>query len=257
MSENPQPQLLSRRDGATIAYHLSTGKSPGVVFLTGYNSDMTGGKALHVEDHCRRRGQAFLRFDYTGHGQSSGKFIDGTLGQWTEDAIFVIESLTRGPQILIGSSMGGWIMLLAAMALKERVAGLLGLAAAPDFTEDALNGQLTAEQRAVMDRDGVIYMANEYDPENPMPFTRALIEDGKNHLLLRGPIAIDCPVRLIQGMKDDDVPWQTALNLSRLLRTHDVDVTFVKNGGHRLSEDADLDRLTRTLETLLQDNNAS
>ena len=256
MTENPDPDILTRSDGATIAYHLSTGKPPGVVFLTGYNSDMTGSKALHLEEYCRRRGQAFLRFDYTGHGQSSGKFIDGTIGQWTEDAIFAIETLTEGPQILIGSSMGGWIMLRAALKLNARVAGLLGIAAAPDFTEDLLENQLSPEQRSVMERDGVIYMTSEYEPE-PMPFTRALIEDGRKHLLLRGPIALDCPVRLIQGMKDEDVPWQTALRISERLQSEDVEIIFVKNGGHRLSEDADLARLTRTLESLLQESNAS
>ncbi|MDH5748661.1 MAG: alpha/beta hydrolase [Rhodospirillales bacterium] len=256
MTENPDPDILTRSDGATIAYHLSTGKPPGVVFLTGYNSDMTGSKALHLEEYCRRRGQAFLRFDYTGHGQSSGKFIDGTIGQWTEDAIFAIETLTEGPQILIGSSMGGWIMLRAALKLNARVAGLLGIAAAPDFTEDLLENQLSPEQRSVMERDGVIYMTSEYEPE-PMPFTQALIEDGRKHLLLRGPIALDCPVRLIQGMKDEDVPWQTALRISERLQSEDVEIIFVKNGGHRLSEDADLARLTRTLESLLQESNAS
>ncbi|MCW8951692.1 MAG: alpha/beta hydrolase, partial [Rhodospirillales bacterium] len=147
------PRILARSDGATIAYHSTKGKSPGVVFLPGFMSDMTGSKALMLEAHCRARGQAFLRFDYTGHGESSGRFEDGTIGSWADDAIHAIETLTEGSQVLVGSSMGGWIMLLAALALPERIAGMVGIAAAPDFTEDPFESELTAEQRTVLERD--------------------------------------------------------------------------------------------------------
>ncbi|MCG8510322.1 MAG: alpha/beta hydrolase [Rhodospirillales bacterium] len=244
------PQILTRADGAAIAYHKSEGKSPGIVFLSGYMSDMTGGKALFVEQVCKSRGQAFLRFDYTGHGQSSGRFIDGTIGQWAADAVFAIDELTEGQQILIGSSMGGWIMLLAALARPERIAGMIGIAPAPDFTEDLLAGGLTPEQRETMAKGGVVYVDSEYGPD-PTPFTKALIEDGREQLLLRSKIPLACPVRIIQGMNDPDVPWQTALRLAQVLDSDDVEIQLIKAGDHRLSDQPDLKRLERTLETLL------
>lgn len=249
-SAPPTPEILTRADGAAIAYHKLAGKSPGIVFLSGYMSDMTGSKALFVEEFCKSRGQAFLRFDYTGHGQSSGAFTDGTIGQWAEDAVFAIDELTEGPQILVGSSMGGWIMLLTALARPDRIAGLLGIAPAPDFTEDLLAGDLSSEQEEIMERDGVVYVDSEYGPD-PTPFTQALIEDGKKHLLLRRKIPLACPVRIIHGMQDPDVPWQTSLRLTQMLDSEDVEIQLVKAGDHRLSEDADLDRLRRTLEALL------
>ena len=151
----PAPSILTRADGAAIAYHKTGGKSPGVVFLSGFMSDMTGSKALYVEEQCKAHGHAFLRFDYFGHGQSSGAFTDGAIGRWADDAVHVLDELTEGPQILVGSSMGGWIMLLAALARPQRVAGLLGIAPAPDFTEDILPNELSAEQLATIERDGV------------------------------------------------------------------------------------------------------
>jgi len=258
-SPDTPPQILTRPDGAAIAYHKREargpgGAAPGVVFLTGFMSDMTGSKALALDGHCRERGLSFLRFDYTGHGQSSGAFADGTIGAWADDAVHAIEQLTEGPQILIGSSMGGWIMLLAALRLKARVCGLIGLAAAPDFTRDLIARELNAEQRAAIERDGYVEVA--CDPEYgdaPYVITKALIEDGNRHLLLDGPIALDVPVRLIQGIRDNDVPWRTALSLKQALRSEDVEVTLVKSGDHRLSGDADLARLGRTLDGLLED----
>lgn len=244
------PQILTRDDGATIAYHASPGRAPGVMFLTGFRSDMTGGKALALEAFCRARGQAYLRFDYTGHGASSGAFTDGTIGGWAEDAIFAIDRLTTGPQVLIGSSMGGWIMLLVALARRERVKGLVGIAAAPDFTRELLPQGLSQEQRATLAKDGVVHVESPYD-EEPTPITAKLIEDGNRHLLLGAGIAIDVPVRLIHGMKDKDVPWRTALSLAERLRSADVEVTLVKDGEHRLSEPHDLKRLTHVLDGLL------
>lgn len=247
----PAPQKALRSNGETIAYHRSPGKSPGVVFLTGYMSDMTGSKALRLEQICRDHGHAFLRFDYYGHGESSGAFTDGTIGQWSDDAVYALDHLTDGPQVLVGSSLGGWIMLNAALARPERVAALLGIAAAPDFTEDLVLQMLSAEQKEILDRDGVVPVYSPYDPE-PTPVTKLIIEEGRNHLVLRGEIPLDCPVRLIHGMKDPDVPWQTSLKIAECLRSADVEITLVKEGEHRLSEPDDLDRLCETLGALLQ-----
>lgn len=246
----PAPQILTRADGSAIAYHKTPGKSPGVVYLSGFMSDMTGGKALHVEERCRARGQACLRFDYFGCGASSGVFTDGTIGRWAEDTVAVLDALTEGPQVLVGSSMGGWVMLLAALARPERVAGLLGIAPAPDFTEDLLLPELSAEQKAALDRDGVVRVPSPYGPE-PTPFTRALIEDGREHLVLRRKLPLTCPVRILHGMQDPDVPWQTSLRLCQMLESDDVEAQFVKSGDHRLSQPHDLDRLGRTLDALI------
>ncbi|MBL8661133.1 MAG: alpha/beta hydrolase [Rhodospirillales bacterium] len=245
------PRRLVREDGASIAYHRTPGANPGVVFLTGYMSDMTGGKATRLEAFCRERGHAFVRFDYLGHGASSGRFVDGTIGRWAEDAVAVIDALTDGPQILVGSSLGGWIMLLAALRRPERIAGLVGIAAAPDFTEDLIVPSLSAEQRAQLAIDGVVPVYSPYDPE-PTPVTRRILADGRLHLVLREEIAIDCPVRLIHGMRDPDVPWKTALRLADRVRSTDVEVLLVKAGEHRLSEAHDLERLCSVLEGLLR-----
>ena len=245
------PSMLVAPDGATIAYRQTPGKGPGVMFLTGFRSDMSGGKALAVEALCRAQGRAFVRFDYTGHGLSSGAFADGTIGRWTEDALGVLDRVTQGPQVLVGSSMGGWIALLLARARPERIAGLVGIAAAPDFTEDLVHDVLDADARERLARDGQIVMPSAYDPE-PCVITRRLIEEGRNHLLLRAPIAFAAPVRLIHGMEDHDVPWQTSLKLAERLAGADVEITLVKDGRHRLSEPADLARLAAIVDALLQ-----
>ena len=249
-----EPGILTRSDGATIAYHRipageSRARAPGLIFLGGFMSDMTGSKACALEAFAAARGQAFVRFDYLGHGASSGRFEDGTIGRWAADAVAVLDELSEGPQILVGSSMGGWIMLLAALARPRRIAGLVGIAAAPDFTEDLIWDRLDAEARAALARDGVFYQPSDYD-EAPYPITMGLIEEGRAHLLLRAPIALRCPVRLIQGMADPDVPWKTALKLSERLESSDVEVTLIKGGGHRLSEPDDLARLTRVVGAL-------
>lgn len=251
MPDPPLPDHAVRSDGATIAYHRTPGKSPGVMFLTGFRSDMEGSKALALEAFCRARGQAFLRFDYFGHGASSGDFNDGTIGRWAEDAVFALDTLTDGPQVLVGSSMGGWLMGLAALKRPERIVGLLGIAAAPDFTEDLIETELNAKQRAALEKNGAVAIPNCYDPDDPYLITKALIDDGRDHLLLRKPINLGMPVRLIQGLKDEDVPWQTALKLQEKLISDDVEITFVKDGTHRLSEPHDLDRLTALLASLL------
>ncbi len=247
----PEPAILTRDDGATIAYHSTQGKTPGVIFLTGFKSDMTGSKAIAVETFCQQREQAILRFDYTGHGQSSGAFEDGTIGQWADDAVYALDNLTEGPQVLVGSSMGGWIMLLVALRRPERISGLLGLAPAPDFTEDLMWDAFGDDQKAALERDGFLDLPNCYDDQEPYRISGKLIADGRNHLLLRNELAIDVPVRLIHGMEDEDVPWKTSERICQRLRTDDAEITFVKSGGHRLSEPADIDRLTRTLGGLL------
>ncbi len=213
-----------------------------VVFLTGLRSDMGGGKALALEAFCRARGQGFLRFDYRGHGQSGGRFEEGTVGLWLEDAKAAIGALTEGPLVLVGSSLGGWIMLLLARARAERIRGLVGIAPAPDFTEDLMWAKFSPTVQERLTRDGVIYVPSLYSAELT-PVTLALIEDGRRHLLLRGPIAFEGPVQLIHGMEDPDVPWQTSLRIAERLSSGSVDVTLVKGGGHRLSEPRDLERM--------------
>jgi len=220
------------------------------MFLGGFKSDMTGTKAAALEAHCRVLGQAFLRFDYFGHGASSGRFEDGTIGRWARDAIHVLDTLTEGPQILVGSSMGGWLMLLAARARRERIAALIGIAAAPDFTEDLMFDRFSAAELEALDRDGCLRVGCDYDPEGHA-VTRALIEDGRDHLQLRAPIPLSCPVRLLQGMQDRDVPFETSLRLAERLESTDVTVTLVKSGDHRLSAEADLKLLSDTLDGLL------
>jgi len=251
--ENNPPLIFSRQDGLNIAYHLSPGKSPGVIFLGGFRSDMEGTKAQALEQWCQANERAFLRFDYTGHGRSMGTFEDGSISDWAEDALDVLDHLTEGPQVLVGSSMGGWIMLLVASQRPERIVGLLGLAAAPDFTEDLMWRDLNDAQRIELNENGLVALDNCYDNQDPYIITQKLIEDGKTNLVLRDPINLKVPVRLIQGFQDADVPWATALKLQEALVTQDVEIQFVKNGDHRLSEAQDLLRLTRTLENLLKD----
>ena len=246
----PGHAILARPDGATIAYHRLIGEPPGIVFLGGFRSDMTGTKALFLEDYCRRRGRAYVRFDYFGHGASSGDIALGTVGRWREDAIAIIDSLTTGPQILVGSSMGAWVMLLAALARPGRVAALIGIAGAPDFTEELLWPRLTPAQREEIMGRGSVILPSDFDPAGYL-YTRALIEDGKRHLLLRAPIALDMPVRLLHGLADESVPWRLSLRLAERLASCDVAVTLVKNGDHRLSSEPDLARLAQTLDALI------
>jgi pimeloyl-ACP methyl ester carboxylesterase len=211
---------------------------------------MGGTKALFLEDYCRQRGRAYVRFDYFAHGESSGDFADGTISRWRDDAISVIDSLTQGPQVLVGSSMGGWIMVLAALARPQRVAALVGIAAAPDFTTDLLPGRLSEAQRSELAETGQIVLPSAYDSAGYL-YTRGLVEDGNRNLVLRSPIPLTCPVRLLHGMADDSVPWQQSLTLAERLQSADVRLTLVKDGDHRLSRDADLAQLAQLLDTLL------
>jgi pimeloyl-ACP methyl ester carboxylesterase len=247
---NPESaRTLGAPDGQTIAYHVLEGKTPGVMFLGGLMSDMSGTKAIALESHCRAAGRAFVRFDYLGHGESSGRFIDGTIGRWHADTLAVLDQLARGPQILVGSSMGGWQMLLAAHARPERIAGLIGVAAAPDFTEDLMWDQFDDAAKARIRAEGILHLPSEYE-DTPYPVSLALIENGRDHLLLRGPLALNCPLHLIHGMADKDVPWQTALKIAKAVSSEDVSVTLVKGGGHRLSAAADLARLASAVDAM-------
>jgi len=241
---------LARPDGATIAYRRLAGAGPGIIFLGGFRSDMTGTKALFLEDFCRQRGRAYVRFDYLAHGESSGDFADGTISRWRDDAVAVIDSLTEGPQILVGSSMGGWIMVLAALARPERVAALVGIAAAPDFTTDLLPRRLTKAQLRTLQEEGRIVLQSPYDPAGYL-YTRALVEDGDRNLVLRGDIPLRCPMRLLHGMADESVPWRQSLKLAEKLQSRNVTLTLVKDGDHRLSRDKDLARLAQALDELV------
>ena len=249
MSRNP-PKSLLRFDGAHLAYHRSPGTEPGVVFLGGYKSDMTGTKALALEAWCREQGRTFVRFDYLGHGASSGRFEEGTIGRWTEDTIAVIDQLTEGPQLLVGSSMGGWLMLLAALARPLRIAGLIGIAAAADFSEDMLWDRFDPAARDRLRKEGQVALHSEYD-EEPYPVTLRFIEEGRRHLLLRDTIALRCPVRLVHGMRDTDVPWRTSLRIAEHLAGEDVRVILVKDGEHRMSRVTDLALIADTLDELV------
>ena len=244
-------QSLTRPQGATIAYHQLAGAAPGIVFLGGFRSNMTGTKALFLEDYCRRHGRAYVRFDYFGHGRSSGDFADGTIGCWRDDAIAVIDSLSEGPQILVGSSMGGWIMVLAALARPERVRALVGIAAAPDFTADLLPRRLGQAEQRELEESGRVILPTPFDPAGYL-YTKALIDDGNRNLVLRDAIPLACPVRLLHGMADESVPWQQSQRLAERLASSDVTLTLIKNGEHRLSRDRDLARLAQVLDELVE-----
>jgi pimeloyl-ACP methyl ester carboxylesterase len=242
---------IDRGDGVALAYRLTTGRSPTLVFLPGFGSDLTGDKATRLDDLCAKLGHACLRLDYSGHGASGGAFEDGTIGRWTQDALFLIDRLTEGPLILVGSSMGGWIALLAAVARPGRLAGLIGIAAAPDFTELLIRPSLTGAQQHALARDGILRVPSAYGGEQII--TRALLEDGRDHLVLGGPVPIACPVRLLHGQSDEEVPWETALRIAERVQSQDVRVTLIKDGTHRLSRPQDLALLTQTAGLLLQD----
>ena len=217
--------------------------------MPGFRSDMNGIKATALAGHCRTRDHAFLRFDYFGHGASSGDFRAGTIGRWLEDALAVIDRLTEGPQILVGSSMGGWIALLAALARPGRVKALIGIAPAPDFTEDLIWARLSEAQRRELLERGELAAASAYEAD-PIPITLRLVEEGRRHLLLRAPIRLSCPVRLLHGMEDPDVPYQTSLHLVERLTGTEAVVELIEDGDHRLSRPQDLTRLFAAVDAM-------
>ena len=248
MSESVR--FVDNTRGERLAYSYVAGNSPTVVFLSGYASDMQGSKAEFLDDFCRTRGQAYLRFDYSGHGQSEGNFVEGSIGDWTNDAITVLDHIGAEQHVLVGSSMGGWIMLLLALARRNRVQAMLGIASAPDFTNDLMWRALNDLQRHVLETHGQVVLPSEYT-DNPYPITKRLIEEGKAHCLLDSPIPLTCPTRLIHGLADRDVPWQTSLRLAESLDSHDVQLQLIKDGEHRLSRPSDLMVVQSTLEALL------
>ena len=227
-------EFLDTRTGRRLAYIKTGGRGPGVVFLGGFMSDMTGTKAVYLEDWAREQGRAFLRFDYSGHGESSGKFADGCIGDWAEDALEAVTQLTEGPQILVGSSMGGWIGLLLARRIPERVAGLVGIAAAPDFTEDSMWPGLNDAQQQEITTKGQTQVRNAYD-DTPFTLTRRLFEDGRDRLVLRSPLALPFPVRLLQGTADEAVATSVPLRLMDHATCPDMRLTLVKDVDHRFS----------------------
>ncbi len=241
------PSYATRADGVRIAFRHVKGEGPTPVFLPGYMSDMQGSKALAVEAWAIAQGRAVVRLDYSGCGESDGVFSDGTLDQWRDDVMLVIAQVAPGPVVLIGSSMGGWLMLLVALALGSQVKGLIGIAAAPDFTEWGFNDSEKAEMRV----RGQLLRPSDY-ADSPMITTLGFFNSGNANLLLGGYIALECPVRLLQGQCDLDVPWHTALRLSERLRSADVQTILVKSGDHRLSRPQDIALLLRTLDDLLE-----
>jgi pimeloyl-ACP methyl ester carboxylesterase len=234
-----------------IAVRTDPGASPGLFWLGGFKSDMQGGKAEALSQWARENGRACVRFDYSGHGESSGEFRDGTIGQWLEDSLAVFEAYCAGPQVVIGSSMGGWMALLLARELRRRsltrasLAGMVLIAPAPDFTEVLMWQRMPDAVKRQIEETGVWMRPSEYG--DPYPITRNLIEEGRNHLLLGGMIETGCPVRILQGVQDPDVPWNHAVELTSRLAQDDVVLTLVKDGDHRLSRPEDIERLIKAV----------
>ncbi len=223
--------------GRRLAYHQQSGTGPGIVFFGGFKSDMMGSKALYLAAMARRQGRAFLRFDYSGHGQSSGEFTEGCIGDWAQDAIEIVSALTGGPQVMVGSSMGGWIALLLARQMPVRVQGLVGIAAAPDFTEDSMWAGFDPAQRAALMQDGQIGLPSEYE-DSPYIITRRLIEDGRQHLVLRRPLKLPFSVRLLHGTADQSVPLSVPLRLLDHAESANMRLTLVKGADHSFSTPA-------------------
>jgi pimeloyl-ACP methyl ester carboxylesterase len=241
------PDFLDRSDLPCLAYEQRDGAGPTIVFLPGYGSDMTGSKATAIDAWAEARGRAMLRFDYRGCGQSEGVFGEATLDDWRDDALDIIDRLTAGPLILVGSSMGGWLMLLIALERPERIAALVGIAAAPDFTEWGYD----EVQRATLESDGLI-VSEHPDYEAPEVTTKLFWDSGQANLLLGDEIPIDCPVRLLHGLEDKDVPPSIAFRLGRALRSGDVQTMLVKGGEHRLSRPGELALLLTTVAALIE-----
>ncbi len=240
---------IASASGDLLAYEHLEGRGPGIVFCPGFNSDMRGTKAEALLRWCRERGRACLRFDYRGHGESGGRFEDCTLGDWYADLLQILATVAGGPRVLVGSSMGGWLALLAARARPQQVVALQLIAPAPNFTERLLQ-RLSDIQRASLRVSGHCEVASEYDSE-PYRISQALIEESRRHYLDSPRIDITAPVRIIHGQLDETVPWQVSLNLAEQLRSDDIELQLVKSGDHRLSEAEDIVRMLTQLELLL------
>lgn len=241
-------EYLDTVSGRRIAYNRTEGSGPGVVFLGGFRSDKEGTKALFLEQWARDTNRAFLRFDYSGHGLSSGAFEDGSIGDWANDAETAILSLTTGPQIIVGSSMGGWIACLFARRNPDRVGGFVGIAAAPDFTEDSFWEGFSEAERKTLIENGSLEIPSDY--EEPYTVTRRLIEDGRHNLVLRAPLPMPFPVRLLQGTEDDAVERSVALRLLDHIESPDATLTLVKGADHRFSSPECLDLMVSALDAL-------
>ncbi len=246
-----EPSFLIGNEGRKIAYHKMDGQNrddgvPTVVFCGGYMSDMEGTKALFLENVCKEIDFAYVRFDYSGHGRSSEKFIDGTIGKWRDDALSVIDQVIEGPVIIVGSSMGGWIGLLVSLARKERTKAFIGIAAAPDFTRELMWEKYSDAIKNKLKAEGIYLEPSDYSDE-PYKVSYALIQDGEDHILLNRPIELNCPIRLFHGLKDEDVPSEYSSRIAQKVTSDDVIISFNKSGDHRLSTDADLERLRQAL----------
>ena len=240
-----EPQIHLLPDGRRIAYRYASGTGPALVFLPGYMSDMAGSKAAAVFGWAQARGRACLLLDYSGCGESGGDFAEGTLSRWRDEVLALIAAHCAGQVVLVGSSMGGWLKLLVALAIPARVAAMVGIAAAPDFTDWGFS----AEQKMQLAAGVTVLESNAYGPE-PSPTYPAFWRDGQAQRVLDSDIALTCPVRLLHGQQDADVPWQTALRLAQALRSADVQVTLVKDGDHRLSRTSDIALLLHTVAAL-------
>jgi pimeloyl-ACP methyl ester carboxylesterase len=257
MREGPNQMTDAQRidtpQGRRLAYHATPAKAsdgrPGVVFLGGFKSDMGGTKAVFLEEWCARQGLGFLRFDYSGHGESSEAFTDGCIGDWAEDAEFAISHLTEGPQILVGSSMGGWISLLMTRRLADRIAGLVTIAAAPDFTEDSMWAGFDKAQRLALDMVQQVALPSEYG--EPYVITKRLIEDGRDHLILRDPVPLPFPVRFLHGTADADVDLSVALRLMERAEGADIQLKLVKDADHRFSTPENLALIGAAVDEVL------
>ena len=243
------PGSASGAPGSTSGAPGSASGAPGLFWLGGFNSDMKGTKAIALDAWAAEHGRGCVRFDYSGHGESGGQFVDGTIGRWLEDSVAVFTEFCRGPQVVIGSSMGGWMALLLARELARRgnsqaqLAGLVLIAPAPDFTEELMWKGFSPEIRAEIETKGVWLRPSEYGDGTPYPITRNLIEEGRNHLLLGSKIDVGCPVRILQGAQDPDVPWKHAFALVHRLPAEDVVLTMIQDGDHRLSRPQDIARI--------------
>jgi pimeloyl-ACP methyl ester carboxylesterase len=240
---------LTRDDGETLAWKRVDGEGATVVWLGGFRSDMGGSKAQTLADWAMAKGKNYLRFDYFGHGESSGAFVDGVIGRWRADALAVIDDLTTGPLVLVGSSMGGWIACLAALARPERIKALVLIAPAADFTDKLIEPELDDEARAIIDRDGVWVRSSDYGDGDPI--TRQLLNEGRAWSILPGPVEITAPLRVLQGLVDPDVPWRHAFNLALSWAGDDVVFSLVRDGDHRLSRPQDLQRLIAAVEEVV------
>ncbi len=244
-------KTLIRNNNETLVYQTVEGRSdeekPGVVFLGGSQSNMNASKATAVSLFCQQDGRACTRFDYYGHGKSSGRYEEGTIGHWLDDTLAIIDKVTTGPLILVGSSLGGWLMMLAALHRPERIVRLVGISAAPDFTEELMWNELSAQQKQQLEADGVLYLPNPYCDNTPYIIAQKLIEEAREHLLLQNPIDIHCPVHLLQGMQDNEVPTNYPIRIANLLASENVTITTVKNAGHSFSQPEQLDLIMKAI----------